>query len=117
MMRPDLPRITIPRERTELLPERTTDYSLKRPSRHLRQLPNGVNAELGQTCPRNRAHSPHQLDGQVVEEVQFGLGIDKYQSVRLGHLRGNFCEVLGASNTDRDWEAKLCAHSTTYCSR
>jgi hypothetical protein len=50
-------------------------------------------ARLGQLRPSNRADSPHQLDWQVVKEVQFGLGIDKHQSVWFGHLRGNFRQV------------------------
>src|SRR5216683_3917557 len=117
MMRPDLPWITIPRERRQLLSGCAADYSLKRPSWHPRQLPDGVDANLGQPCPGNRAHSPHQLDRQVVKEIQLGLGIDNHQPVRFGHLRGNFREVLGACHTDRDWKAKLCAHTTTYGSR
>src|SRR5215510_12128499 len=116
-MRFDLPWITIPRQRCQFLAGRTADYSLKRPSGHLRQLSNGVNTDLGQSLPGNRAHSPHQFDRQVVKEIQLGLGIDNHQPVRFGHLRGNFREVLGACHADRDWKAELCAHTTTYCSR
>src|SRR5271166_6843834 len=76
-----------------------------------------MDANLGQPRPSNRAHSPHQLDREVVKEIQLGLGIDNHQPVRLGHLRGNFREVLGACHAYRDWETELCAHTTTYCSR
>src|SRR6516165_8936030 len=117
MMRFDLSWIAIPRERRQLLSDRAAAYSLKRPSWHLRQLPNGVNTDLGQPRPGNRAHSPHQLDRQVVKEIQLGLGIDNHQPVGFGHLRGNFREMLGACHADRDWKAELCAHATTYCSR
>src|SRR5438445_13046890 len=117
MMGPDLQWITIPRERRELLSSRAADYSLKRPSRHLRQLPNSVNTDLREPRGGDRAHSPHQLDGQVVKKIQLGRGIDNHQPVRLGHLRCDFREVLGARHADRDWKAKLCPHTTTYCSR
>ena len=76
-----------------------------------------MDANLGQPRASHRPHSPHQLDRQVVKEIQLGLGIDNHQPVRFGHLRGNFREVLGACHADRDWKAKLCAHTTTYCSR
>src|SRR6516164_3717647 len=75
-----------------------------------------MDANLGQPRPSNRAHSPHQLDRQVVKEIQLALGIDNHQPVRFRHLRGNFREVLGACHADRDWKAELCAHTTTYCS-
>ena len=107
MTRPDLPWITIPGERCELLSGRATDYSLKRPPWHLRQLPDGMDTNLGQPCPGNWTHSPHQSDRQVVKEIQLGVGIDNHQPVRLGHLRGNFREVLGACHADRDWEVAL----------
>ena len=68
-MRLDFPWIAIPRERRQLLPGRAADYSLKRPSWHLRQLPNGVNTDLGKPCAGDGAHSPHQLDRQVVKEI------------------------------------------------
>src|SRR6516165_3663743 len=76
-----------------------------------------MDANLGQPRLSNRAHSPHQLDREVVKEIKLGLGIDNNQPVWFGHLRGNFREVLGACHADRDWKAKLCTHATTYCSR
>src|SRR5262249_48538490 len=100
MMRPDLPRITIPRERHELLSGRAASYSLKRRSRHLRQLSNGVNTDLGEPRASDGAYSPHQVDRQVVKEIQLGFRIDDQQPVRLSHLRGNFREVLGARHTN-----------------
>ena len=45
---------------------------------HLRQLPNGVNTDLGELRAGDRAHSPHQLDGKVVEEIQLSFGIDNH---------------------------------------
>src|SRR5262245_11308893 len=76
-----------------------------------------MDANLGQPRASDWAHSPHQLDRQVMKKIQLSLGIDGHQPVRLGHLRGNFREVLGACHADRDWKAKLLAHTTTYCSR
>src|SRR5262245_65446965 len=67
-----------------------------------------MDANLGQPRASNRAHSPPQLDRQVVEEIQLDLGID------FGHLRGNFREMFGACHADRDWKAKLRSHTTTY---
>jgi hypothetical protein len=102
MMRPDFPWITIPSERRQLLSDSAADNSIKRPPRHLRQLPDGMDTDLGQPRPSNRAHSPHQLHRSVVKEIHLGFGIDDHQPVRLGHLRGNFREVFGACHTDRD---------------
>ena len=116
-MRSDFPWITIPRERHQFLSDSAADYSLNRPSWHLRQLPNGVNTDLGKPCSSHRTHSPHQLNRQVVKEIQFGLRINDHQPVRLGHLRSDFCEVLGPRHADGDWKAKLCAHATAYGSR
>ena len=112
----DFPWIAIPCECRQLLSGRAADYSLKRPSWHLRQLPDGMDANLGQPRLSNRTYSPYQLDRQVVEEIQLSLGIDNHEAVRFGHLRGNFCQVLGACHADRDWEAELCAHTATDCS-
>jgi hypothetical protein len=78
MTRPDLPWITVPCERRQILSGRATDYSLKRPPWQFRQLPDGMDANLGQPRPGNWTHSPHQLDRQVMEEIQFGVGIDDH---------------------------------------
>ena len=110
-MRLDFARIAIPRQRRELLARRGTEQSLERPSRHLRQLPDGQHADLGQSRLGDRAHAPHQLDGQVVQEIQFGVGIDDDQPVGLGHLRGDFRQVLRARHADRDRQAKLRPHA------
>src|SRR5262249_27140716 len=75
-----------------------------------------MDANLGQPRASHRPHSPYQLDRQVVKEIQLRLGIDNHQPVRFGHLRGNFREMLGACHADRDWKAKLRAHTMTYCS-
>src|SRR5215471_5291955 len=64
-----------------------------------------MDANLGQPRSGNRTHSPHQLDRQVVEKIQLGLGIDNHEPVRFGHLRCNFREVLGARYADRDCKA------------
>src|SRR5262245_45307775 len=76
-----------------------------------------MDANLGQPRASHRPHSPHQLDRQVVKEIQLRLGIDNHQAGRSGRSRGNFREMLGACHADRDWKAKLRAHTTTYCSR
>src|SRR3982075_1544636 len=113
-MRLDFPWIAIPRQRRQLLSCRATEQPLERPSRHLRQLPNGMDADLGQPRPGNRAHSPHQLDRQVVKEVQLGVGIDNHQPVGFGHLRGDFRQVLGARHADGDWKTNLYPHTAPY---
>src|SRR5262249_23802541 len=117
LTRPDFPRITIPRKRRQLLSGGAPDDSLERPSWRLRQLPDGTDADVGQSCLGNGAHSPHQLDRQVVQELQLGFRIDNDQSVRLGHLRSDFREMLGTRHADGDWKAKLCAHAVTDRSR
>jgi hypothetical protein len=74
----DLPWIAIPRQRCEFLSRCGTEQTLERPSRCLCQLPDSEHADLGQTRLSDRAYSPHQLDGQVVKEFQFGVGIDNH---------------------------------------
>jgi hypothetical protein len=44
-------------------------------------------AKLAQPCPRGRTHSPHQLDRQVVNELQLGVGINNHEPVGLGLAR------------------------------
>src|ERR1700730_2135478 len=117
MMRLDFPWIAIPRQRRQLLSCRATDKPLKRPSRRLRQLPNGMDADFGEPRPGNWAHPPHQLDRQVMKEIQLGVGIDNHQPVGFGHLRGDLCQVFGARNADRDWKTNFCPDTTTYCFR
>ena len=78
MMYLDLAWVAIPCERRQFRSGRAADYSLKRPSWHLRQLTNGVNTDFGESRAGDRAYSPHQLDRQVMEEIQLGLGIDNY---------------------------------------
>ena len=36
----------------------------------------------------------------MVKEFQFSVGIDNHEPVGLGHLRSNFCQMLGARYTD-----------------
>src|SRR4029077_10537570 len=72
-----------------------------------------MDANFGQPRLSNRAHSPHQLDGQIVKKIKLGLAIDNNQPVWLGYLRGNFREVLSACHADRGWKAKLCANAPT----
>src|SRR5262249_38943992 len=42
---------------------------------------------------------------------------DDYQPIRLGHLRRDLCEVLGAAHSDRDWKSQLRPHATPNCCR
>jgi hypothetical protein len=37
-----------------------------------------VNTDLGEARAGDRAHSLHQLDGKVVQEIQLGFGIDNH---------------------------------------
>src|SRR4051794_17825776 len=110
----DVSWIAIPRQRRELPSGRAAEHPLKRPSRQLCQLPNGMDVDLRQARLGGRSHSPHQLDWQVVQEAELGGGIDTYQPVGFGHLRGNFRQVLGTGHADRDWQAKLGAHTAPY---
>jgi len=99
-VRLDFPWVAVPRQRRQLLPRRRAEQRLQRSSRGPRQLPNGEHADLGQPRLGDRAHSPHQLDRQVVKEIELALGIDDHQPVGLGHLRGDLREVLGARHAD-----------------
>jgi len=96
----DFPWITIPRERRELLSRCGTKQLRERPPRCSRQLSNGTHTDVDQPRLSDGAHAPQQFDRQIVKEVQFGAGIDNYQSVGLGRLRGDFRQVLGARHAD-----------------
>ena len=50
-----------------------------------------------------------------MKEFQLGIGIDNHEPVGLGHLRGNFCQMLGARYTDRDGKAELRPHALADC--
>jgi hypothetical protein len=50
-----------------------------------------------------------------VKEIQLGVGIDDHQTIRLGHLRGNFRQMLGARHTDRNRKAKLRPYAGPDC--
>jgi hypothetical protein len=54
------------------------------------------------SCPGNRADTPHQFDGQGVQEFQFTERIDNHQPVGFCDLRGDFGQVLGARDADGD---------------
>jgi hypothetical protein len=106
-----LPWIAVPRECCQLLSRRMTKQPRERPSWQLCQLPDGMHVDLGQTRARCGAHAPDQLHRQVVKEVKLNVGIDNHEPIGLGHLRGNFSQVLGACDADRDWQAKLVSHT------
>ena len=70
-----------------------------------------MDAQLVEPRLGDRAHAPHQIDWQVMKEIQLGLWIDDHQSVGLGNLRGNLRQVLGARDADRDGKPKLGPHT------
>ena len=51
------------------------------------------------------AHAPHQLDRQVVKELEFGRGIDDHQPVGLGHLRGDLYRPPDQKRGPTRWNA------------
>src|SRR5215469_9813504 len=112
-MRLDFPWVAVPRQRRQLVPYRMAKQRLQRPSPNLRQLPNRADADLGQPRLGDRAHSPHQLDREVVKEIELSLGIDDHQPVGFGHLRGDFREVLSARHSDRDRKSQLRSHAAS----
>src|SRR5215471_7773453 len=71
-----------------------------------------MHVDLGQTYPRGGAHAPHELDRQVVKEVELSVRVDNHEPVGLCHLRGYFRQVLGARHADRDWQANLRPYTT-----
>src|SRR5262249_47886805 len=68
----DFARVAVPSQRRKLLSDRATDYPLERPSWHLCQLADGMDAHLGQARLGGRTYSPHQLDRQIVKKIQLG---------------------------------------------
>jgi hypothetical protein len=61
-----------------------------------------------------RTYSPHQLDRQIVKEIQLGFGVDDHQAVGFGHLRGNLREMLGAGHANGNWKTNLDSHTAPY---
>src|SRR5262247_2391941 len=53
-----------------------------------------MDANLGQPRASHRPHSPHQLDRQVVKEIQLRLGIDNHQPVSLAPCEAIFERFL-----------------------
>src|SRR5262245_23065653 len=106
----DFARIAIPGEGRELRSGRAPDDPLQRPAWRVRQLADGPDATLGQPCLGRWTYSPHQLDGEIVEEGKLALRVDNHEAVGLGHLRGNLREMLGACHPDRDRKANIGPH-------
>ncbi len=46
-----------------------------------------------------------------MKEVKLSVRIDNHEPIGLGHLRGDFRQVLGACDADRDRQAKLVSHT------
>src|SRR5436853_3671827 len=76
-----------------------------------RQLPDREHTHLRQPHLSDRAHAPHQIDRQVVKELELGCGIDDDQPVGLGYLRGYLGEVLGARHSHGDRKSQLLPYS------
>src|SRR5688572_5654254 len=83
----DLARIAVPRECRQLPSRRAPKQFLHGFRRALSQLTDSGDADLGEPRLSGRAHTPHQCDGQLVEELEFRLRIDNDQSIRLSDLR------------------------------
>ena len=71
-MRPDFPRIAIPGERGQLLRSRPAEQPFQRARRGRSQLPDREHADLGQARLGGRPDAPHQLDRQIVQELELG---------------------------------------------
>ena len=93
-------RILIPRERGEFAAGGAAKHALHRLRRGVRQLADGLDAVGGEALLGRRPHAPHQVDGQIVQKHEFGVGIDDDQAIGLGHLRGDLGQMLGARHAD-----------------
>ena len=87
------------------------DQPLKRAAVRARQLPDGLDADLGEPGLGRRADAPHQRHRQIVQEVELGAGLDHHQPVGLRHLRGDLGEMLRPRHADRDRQAELGLHA------
>ena len=99
-VRLDFAGIAIPRQRGKFLSRCGTEQTLERPSRCVRQLPDGQHAYFFQPLLGGRPHAPHQLDGQAMQEIQLGAGIDHHQPVGFCDLRGNFRQMFCAGHAN-----------------
>jgi hypothetical protein len=116
-MRLDVLGIAIPSECRQLVSGCTPDHALQRPSWHLRELADGVDAALVEPRLGRRTNAPHQLDREIMKETKLALRVDNHEAVRFGHLRGNLREMFGACHSDRDRETKFGPHAATDCGR
>ncbi len=80
---------------------------LKPPWLNVCQLSDGDHTGIGQLRLGDGSHAPHQLDRQVVQENELGCWVHNHQPVRLGDLRGDLGEVLGARHADGDRKSQL----------
>jgi hypothetical protein len=78
-----LSRIAVPRECPQLSSRRVSKQSLDGLRRARSQLTDGRDADLGEPRLGGRTDAPHQCDGQLVKEIEFGVRIDDDQSIRL----------------------------------
>ena len=104
MTRPDRAGIAIPGECGELRSMGVADDSFERPARHVRELSDGSNADRGKSRARDRAHSPHQFDRQIVQEIELGCGIDNDEAAAfLGRHTGIERDPAVDADYLREW--------------
>lgn len=104
-------RVAVPGKGCKLLAGGVADQPLQRAAMRTRQLPDGLDADLGEPGLGRRADAPHQRYRQVVQKGELGAGLDHHQAVGLGHLRGDLGEMLGSRHADRDRQAELGLHA------
>jgi hypothetical protein len=110
----DFPRIAIPGERLQLATHGAAKQALEPPPRHLREIADRKDPYLRQACLGHRAHAPHQLNWQAVQEVELPFRIDHHEPVWLCYLRGDFCEVFGARHANGDRKPQLLPHTAAH---
>ena len=78
--------IAVPRQRAELVANRVAEQLFQRPAWRVRQLADCRDADAGEARLGDRSYAPHEADRQVMQEFEFGSGVDDHQPIRLGDL-------------------------------
>ena len=86
---------------------RSTDDARERLGRQIGDVGNGVEAALVEFGRRDPSDAPQPFDGEGMEELDLGVGLDDEETVGFADGAGDLGEELGAGDADRDGQPDL----------